>query len=203
VGLWTDSILPRLIDVGMRGEKFREQRDRCVGRVHGRVLELGFGSGLNLPHYPDGVTELLALEPSEVGRKLASKRVEAAPFQVEYVGLDGAEIPLDAGSVDFVTCTWTLCVIPDVDSALKEVRRVLRPGGSFRFVEHGASRVEEVRRLQDRLNGLQRFVAGGCNLNREIDRLVERAGFSAVDHEEYTMPGPRFLSSLYAGAATR
>lgn len=202
MSLWTDSILPRLIDFGMRGKNFRVERPKCVGRARGRVLEVGFGSGLNLPHYTERVTELLALEPSEVARKLARERVDAAPFPVEFVGLDGASIPLPDSSVDSVTCTWTLCTIPDVAGALKEIRRVLKSDGEFSFLEHGASRVPGVRRWQDRLDPIQGFWAGGCHLNREIDKLVRDAGFPRVEIEEYTMPGPRIVASMYAGCAS-
>ncbi len=203
MGLWTESLLPRLINFGMRGKGFRVERPKCVARAKGRVLEIGFGSGLNLPHYSEQVTELLALEPSELSRRLAAKRVAAAPFPVCFVGLDGADIPLEDASVDCVTCTWTLCTIPDVEQALREVRRVLVPGGEFLFLEHGASRIEKVRRLQDRLNPVQRCWAGGCNLNRAIDELVRAAGFEAVEIEEYLMPGPRFIGSMYLGTARK
>jgi len=203
MGLWEKSILPRLTDFGMRGKSFREERPKCVGRASGRVLEVGFGSGLNLPHYSDQVTELFALEPSELGRKLSADRVAKAPFPVSFVGLDGASIPLDEASVDSVTCTWTLCTIPDVESALREIRRVLVPGGEFHFMEHGASRIEKVRRFQDRWNPIQKRLFGGCHVNREIDRLVKAAGFESVEHEEYVLPGPRFIGSMYAGSARK
>lgn len=201
MGIWSESLLPRVVDFGMRGKTFREERPKCVGLAKGRVLEIGFGSGLNVPYYSKEVTELLALEPSEVGRKLAADRVAAAPFPIRFIGLDGASIPLDANSVDCVTCTWTLCTIPDVERALQEVKRVLKPGCEFHFMEHGASRIDEVRRFQDRWNPLQKFIFGGCHVNREIDRLIEAAGFESFEHIEYVLPGPRFMGSMYTGTA--
>ncbi len=203
MSFWERSILPRLVDFGMRGSTFREERPKCIRNAKGRVLEIGFGSGLNVPYYTEEVSELLALEPSELGRKLAGKRVAEAPFPVSFVGLDGAAIPLDDESVDCVTCTWTLCTIPDVEGALREVRRVLAPGGEFFFMEHGASRIEKVRRFQDRWNPLQKCLFGGCHVNREIDVLINAAGFESVEHEEYVLPGPRFIGSMYRGAARK
>ena len=201
MGVWTDHLLPRLIDFGMRGSSFRVERPKCVGRAKGRVLEIGFGSGLNLPYYTDEVTELVALEPAAAARKLSARRMHDAPFPVEFVRGGGEELPLDANSFDTVLCTWTLCTIPDVAGALREARRVMKPDGQFLFLEHGASRDTKVRRLQDRLTPIQKIWAGGCHFNREIDRLVREAGFETVDVEEYRMPGPAFVASMYLGSA--
>jgi ubiquinone/menaquinone biosynthesis C-methylase UbiE len=129
--------------------------------LDGEVLEVGFGSGLNLPHLPPAATKLYAVDPAELGRRLAAERLAEAPVPVEFVGLDGQDLPLEDDSVDRVLSTWTLCTIPDADRALHEVRRVLRPGGTFHFVEHGRSPDAKVARWQDRLNPIQQRVAGG------------------------------------------
>lgn len=201
MGLWSNHLLPRLVARGMAGEDFAEQRARALAGVRGRVLELGFGSGLNLPHYPPEVTEVLALDPVRVNRKLARRRIEEAEVPVEWVGLRGEEVPLDADSVDFVTSTWTLCTIPDPGRALDEVRRVLRPGGALVFLEHGLSPDPRVARWQRRLTPLQRRVCGGCHLDRPIDRTVQEAGFELVELETYSMKGARVATWMYRGRA--
>jgi len=203
VGLYADHVLPRGIAWGMSGEKFREQRAACFQGVAGRVLEVGFGAGLNLPHYPGGVDELLAVEPAAVNRKLAARRVAAAPFPVRFVGGEGGAIPLEDESVDHVTSTWTLCTIADLPRALSEMRRVLKPDGRLHFLEHGLSPDEGVARWQHRLDRIQSFLFGGCHLNRRIDDLVRAAGFEIETLERRYMDGPRFLSYLYEGRARK
>lgn len=185
----------------MGGEKFAEQRAPALKGVHGRVLELGFGAGHNLSHYPPAVTEVLALEPAQLNRELARERVEASPIPVTWVGLRGEEIPLDDGSVDAVASTWTLCTIPDVARALAEVKRVLRPGSALHFLEHGLSPDPKVAKWQQRLNPISNTCAGGCNMNREIDVLIREAGFAVCSLEHPTMEGPRIATYLYRGVA--
>jgi len=186
----------------MSSRAFVEQRVPALAAVRGRVLELGFGSGLNLPHYPPGVTELLALEPAQLNRKLARRRLAAARFPVEWVGLRGEEIPLDGASVDAVVSTWTLCTIPDLSQALREVVRVLRPGAALHFLEHGLSPEPGLARWQRRLTPLQRRLAGGCHLDRAIDRELERAGFELRGLETFFMRGPRIGCWMYRGQAS-
>ena len=204
MGLYYEHVLPRMIHFGMSGKAFRAQRPSCVGKPRGRVLEIGFGSGLNLPHYDgEAVSELIALEPSAVGKKLARRAVERAPFPVSFIGLDGADIPLDAASVDAVASTWTLCTIPDVAAALSEIDRVLKPGGRLHFLEHGRSPDAGVARWQRRLNPVQKVWAGGCNLDREIGALIRAAGFEMEELEEFYMPGLRIFSFMYRGVARK
>lgn len=185
----------------MKGEAFQALRRETLAGVSGRVLELGFGAGLCLPHYPEGVTELLALEPATLNRRLAAKRVAASPFPVSWVGLRGEQIPLDAASVDFVTSAWTLCTIPDLPQALREVRRVLRPGGQLVFIEHGLAPDPKVARWQHRLNGLQKVWAGGCHLNRDFAAILGAAGYAIDRLDHPPLDGPRFATYLYRGAA--
>jgi ubiquinone/menaquinone biosynthesis C-methylase UbiE len=202
MGLYQDQILPRVIDKVLDNAETRRLRTRYVAGVEGVVLEIGFGSGLNVPHYPTSVSRVLAVDPATVGRKLAQGRIDERGVDVAFVGLDGASIPVDDASVDSVLSTFTLCTIPDVDRALSEIRRVLRPGGRFHFLEHGRSPDPRVARRQDRFNPMQKVVAGGCNMNRSIDVLVERAGFELESLEHPPMRGPKAQSYMYAGVAS-
>src|SRR5579875_3069340 len=170
MSFYGDHVLPRLIDLLLRGQDTHEPRARVASHLTGEVLEIGFGSGLNVPFYPAGLTRVRALDPATVGRKLAAGRVAASPVPVEYVGLDAQRIPLADGSVDSVLTTWTLCTIPDPGQALAEVRRVLRPGGTLHFAEHGRSPDPKVARRQDLLEPIQQRVFGGCQLTRHIDQ---------------------------------
>ena len=167
------------------------------------MVEIGFGSGRNVPYYPAAVARVRAVDPATVGRKLAAKRVAASRVPVEYVGLDGQELPLADGSVDHVLTTWTLCTIPDVDRALAEVRRVLRSGGALHFAEHGLSPDPKVARWQDRLTPIQRRIGGGCHLNRPIDRLVAGAGLVVARMDNYSMRGPNAFGYMFEGVATK
>lgn len=167
------------------------------------MLEVGFGSGRNVPHCPATVTRVRAVDPAIAGRALAANRVAASPVPVEYVGLDGEQLPIDDESVDHVLTTWTLCTIPDADRALAEMRRVLRPGGSLQFVEHGRAPQPRVARWQDRLTPIQRRVFGGCHLNRRIDELIERAGFATSRLDTYFASGPKIFGYFFEGAATK
>jgi ubiquinone/menaquinone biosynthesis C-methylase UbiE len=203
MGIYQDRILPRLTDVAMSRREFTAIRARVSAGLRGEVLEIGFGSGLNVPHYPAAVTRVLAVGPAAAGRKLAAARVAASPVPVEYAGLDGQALPLEAASVDHVLTTWTLCTIPDPARALAEVCRVLRPGGSFHFAEHGRSPDARVAAWQDRLTPWQRRLAGGCHLNRPIGRLVAGSGLTLTRVENYYAKGPRPFGYMYEGTAVR
>jgi ubiquinone/menaquinone biosynthesis C-methylase UbiE len=202
---YTDRVLPHLVHWTLRSGRFRRLRQECLQGLSGTVLEVGFGSGLNLPWYPREVNRLWFIEPSAEARRMAREAIAAAPFPVEPLGGPlgaGAEaIPLPDGAVDAAVSTWTLCTIPDVERALREMRRVLRPGGQFRFVEHGRSSEARVARWQDRLTPLQKKLAGGCHLNRPIDRLIEEAGFRLERINRFYGKGPKIATYLYAGVA--
>jgi ubiquinone/menaquinone biosynthesis C-methylase UbiE len=203
VGFYEAQILPRLIDVVLSPREFSEMRQHATADLEGDVLEIGFGSGRNVPHYPPAVTRVLAVEPAAIGRKLASKRVAASPIPVEYVGLDGQDLPLQDQSVDHVLTTWTLCTIPDVSRALTEAHRVLRPNGAIHFVEHGRSPDASVARWQDRLTPMQRRLFGGCHLNRPIDQLLIDAGFVVARVEKHYVRGPKPFGYMFEGVATK
>jgi ubiquinone/menaquinone biosynthesis C-methylase UbiE len=202
MGFYEDQVLPRFIDVALGTKRLGHLRERVAAQLDGEVLEIGFGSGRNVPFYPSTVTRVRAVDPATVGRKLAEKRVAASSVPVEYVGLDGEDLPLDDGSVDHVLTTWTLCTIPDVSRALEEVSRVLRPGGSLHFLEHGRSPDAKVVKWQDRMTPLQRRLGGGCHLNRPIDRLITDSPLRISRLENYELPGPKSLGYMYEGVAT-
>jgi ubiquinone/menaquinone biosynthesis C-methylase UbiE len=203
MGFYEHQIVPRLIDLAMRRGELTPIRARVAASLDGEVLEVGFGSGLNVPHYPAAVTHVQAVDPATVGRELAAHRVAASSVPLTYVGLDGQALSLESASVDHVLTTWTLCSIPDVDRALSEIRRVLRPGGSFHFVEHGRSPDRKVAGWQDRLTPTQRRVAGGCHLNRPIDQLVRKSGLEVIHLENYYADGPRPFGYMFEGVATK
>lgn len=203
MGFYEQQILPRVIDVVLSAPDIERCRAAAAAGLSGTVVEIGFGSGRNVRHYPPEVDRVVAVDPAIVGRKLAARRVAASTVTVDYVGLDGQDLPLGDDSVDHALSTWTLCTIPDVDRALAEVRRVLRPGGSLHFMEHGRSPDPRVARWQDRLTPLQKRVAGGCQLNRSIDELVTRSGLRLVQLEHPEVRGPAVMSHLYGGIAVR
>lgn len=202
MGLYGDRVLPHVINVVMNSKQVRPIRARVCADLKGEVLEIGFGTGHNLPFMPADVTRLLAVEPSGRSVKLATDRISASPIDVDVVGLDGQQLPVADASVDAVLCTWSLCTIPDAVAAVREARRVLRPGGTFHFVEHGAAPDEGVRRWQDRFNPLQNRIAGGCNLNRDIAGIVEAGGLQITKLERYYNPGePKAVGAMYEGVA--
>jgi ubiquinone/menaquinone biosynthesis C-methylase UbiE len=196
-------VLPRFIDVMLGGKQFRSLRSQATAGLEGEVLEVGFGSGTNVPFYPPTVTRVRAVDPAMVGQKLAAKRMAATSVPVEFIGLTGESIPIEDGSVDHVLSTWTLCTIPDVDRALNEMRRVLKPGGTLHFVEHGAAPDADVRKWQDRINPVQKTLFGGCNVNRPIDRLIDDSGLEIVSLENHYLKGPKVMGYMYVGTATR
>jgi ubiquinone/menaquinone biosynthesis C-methylase UbiE len=189
MGIYGDHVLPRIINVACGMEVSKPLRERVCAGLTGDVVEIGFGSGLNVPFYPDSVTRVRAVEPADIGWKLAAKRLEASAVPVERAGLDGQSLPFDDDSFDCAVSTWTMCTIPDVDAALAEVRRVLRPGGTLHFVEHGLSPDASVARWQHRMEPMQKRLFGGCHLTREIADLVQGAGFTIKEIDEFYEEG--------------
>jgi ubiquinone/menaquinone biosynthesis C-methylase UbiE len=202
MGFYDDQVVPRLTDVAL-GRPMEEVRARVTAGLAGEVLEIGFGSGRNLPHLPAAVTRLLVVEPAAVGRTLAAPRIAAAPFPVEFVGDDGQALPVADAAVDHVLSTWTLCTIPDAEQALREIYRVLRPGGTMHFTEHGRSPRPRVARWQDRLNPAWGRIAGGCHLDRRIDDLVENSGLILKSVQTYPMGGTALIGFAYEGIASK
>lgn len=199
---YEERVLPRLTDLACSTKPVRKQRQKIVPLAEGNVLEIGIGSGLNLPFYDQRkVGKIWGLEPSEGMRKLAAQNLEGLPLNVEFIELPGEEIPLESKSVDTVLVTYTLCTIPDAVTALQGMRRVIKPGGRLLFCEHGAAPDEGVRRWQDRLNTAWRKLAGGCNMNRDIPSIIRAGGFDIVRDERMYIPGLRVLSYNYLGSA--
>ncbi|MBN2622208.1 MAG: class I SAM-dependent methyltransferase [Acidimicrobiales bacterium] len=197
-------VLPRVIDRVCGVGEIGDLRARVAEGLHGDVLEIGFGSGLNQPHLPATVRRVLAVDPAVTGRRLGARRLAASDIPVEFIGLDGEDIPLPDESVDSALSTFTLCTIPDVAVALREVHRVLRPGGQLHFLEHGLSPDVRVAKWQHRLTPLQRRIAGGCHFDRRIDEIVADAGFEVVSLDNHYLKGsPRTPGYLYEGVARK
>ena len=178
MGLYNDRLLPRILNASCGSRKLDPLRRRVCAGLAGEVVEIGFGSGLNIPFYPAGVFRVAAVEPSDTGWRLAGARCRATEVPVVRSGLDGQSLPFADDSFDAALSTWTLCTIPDVAAALGELRRVLRPGGALHFLEHGLAPDEQVRRWQRRLDPVQRRIAGGCRFTRPVVELLTTAGFT-------------------------
>jgi ubiquinone/menaquinone biosynthesis C-methylase UbiE len=203
MGLYGEQVLPRIINVACGLKGAAPLRRRVCEGLEGDVVELGFGSGLNVPFYPAAVKRVAAVEPADVGWKLAEKRLRATSVPVERSGLDGQSLPFADNSYDAALSTWTLCTIPDVAAALSEVRRVLKPGGTLHFVEHGLAPDERVRRWQHRLEPMQKKVFGGCHLTRQVVDLLTAAGFTITDLDEFYEEGaPKIMGADSLGTAT-
>ena len=201
--MYADQILPRAINLALRGGEFAGPRARVAAGLEGEVLEIGFGSGLNIPYYPAGLKRVRAVDPAAAGRQLAAPRAAACAVPINYVGSDAQELPVGDASVDSALSTWTLCTIPDAVQAMAEIHRVLRPGGAFCFVEHGLAPDGKVARLQQLLTPFQRRAFGGCHLDRRIDQLVTAAGLELTRLDTYYMKGPRALGYTFEGVAVR
>lgn len=202
MGLWTDHVVPRIADKALGTGQVRAMRERVCADLSGEVVEIGFGSGHNVPLYPAAVTRVEAVEPSDVGWRLGEERRAAATVPVHRAGLDGQRLPFPDGSFDCALSTFTMCTIPDVSAALAELRRVLRPGGTLHFVEHGRAPDASVLRWQRRIEPLYTPMAGGCRLSRPIDELVAGAGFTVERLEAgYAPKDPKPFGYVYQGVA--
>jgi ubiquinone/menaquinone biosynthesis C-methylase UbiE len=201
VGLYRRLVLPRILDFVMRNDDLTAHRADLIPRATGSVLEIGIGSGLNLPFYPPTVTRLWGVDPSAELLAMAQRKLDLLSFPVELLCQPAEQLSLERGSIDTVVTTWVLCSIPDPLAALREVKRVLKPGGRFLFVEHGASPDAGVQAWQRRLNPIWKRIAGGCNLDRRIEHLIRSAGFDIAQLQNSYLPGPRPFTYTYEGLA--
>lgn len=203
MGLYQRLVVPRLIELSMRQPQMQNYRRGLVPDARGRVLEVGVGSGMNLPFYAPGVQEVVGVDPSEELLAMARKRAAEASAPVMLMRGSATSMPLEDASFDTVVMTWTLCSIPDPSAALREMRRVLKPGGALLFIEHGLSPEPNVARWQHRLTPLWRRFAGGCHLDRKIDDLLRASGFDLPDLRNEYAQGPRPMTYMYEGRAVR
>jgi SAM-dependent methyltransferase len=202
MGFYERRVLPRILNTAGGMKALQPLRRRVCEGLTGDVVEIGFGSGLNMPFYPAAVTRVAAVEPSDLGWQLAGQRLKAASVPVQRSGLDGQSLPFEDDSYDAALSTWTLCTIPDAAAALREVRRVLKPGGTLHFLEHGLAPDENVRRWQRRLDPLEQRVFGGCHFTRPIVDLLTAAGFTIKDLDVFYEKGaPRFAGADSLGTA--
>lgn len=201
MGFYRDRILASQMPKVMGTPEHMQLRARTTHGLSGDIVEIGFGAGLNLVALPDEVRSVSAVDPDQLGRELAAERIEATHADVHFTGLDGQRLPLDTASMDAALTTWTLCTIPDMSQALRELRRVLKPGGQLHFLEHGLSPDACVARWQGWLNPIQKLYAGGCRLDVRIDALIRDAGFDIVELDNFYMTGPKHASYMYRGIA--
>lgn len=202
IGIYRDHLLPRLVNATCGIAAMEPHRRRVCAALHGEVLELGFGSGLNAPFYPPSVTRVRGVEPADLAWRLAADRVAASAVPVERAGLDGQHLPFTDDVVDSALVTWSLCTIPDPVAALTEVRRVLRPGGRLHFLEHGLAPDDDVRIWQRRLEPIQRRLAGGCHLTRDPVAMLEAAGLAVTEVEHFYQEGAaKSLGAVSLGVA--
>ena len=199
MSLYNDIVLPHLCGWAMKSERLLPYRKRVIGMADGHVLEIGIGTGLNLPLYTTAVRDIQALEPSPQLIAMARRTADTAAAPVNFLESSAEAIPLDGRSIDTVVMTWTLCSILDVDGALAEIRRVLKPGGQLLFVEHGLAPDKSVQRWQHGLTPIWSKFTGGCHLDRPIQALIERAGFELSQVETSYMKGPRPFTYFYEG----
>ncbi len=205
MGFYSKHIFPRLVELSLGRGPVRDQRRAALAPLRGQVLEIGFGTGLNLPCYPPQVTRLTAIDSERMLPGRVADRIARAHMPVERLKLDaGGRLPFEEESFDGVVTTFTLCSIADVAAALAEIRRVLKPAGAYVFLEHGRSDDARIARSQDRFNPITKLIGCGCNMNRSIDKLISAAGLQIARLDRFVMPdSPRILGELYRGVATR
>ncbi len=201
---YTERVLPHIVEFTCGGKQMVPVRVPALAGLRGTVVEIGFGSGPNIGLYPPEVDRVLAVEPSARAQEMARKRMAGTPHPpIEFVGLDGALLPVESGSADAVLSTFTLCTIPDIDAAMSEIVRVLRPGGALYFLEHGRSEDPKVLARQRRFEPIQRRIGGGCHLTRDPAELAEHAGLAVEALDRFVLQGPKILTTMSCGRAQK
>lgn len=203
MGFYAERVLPRIINVACGMKDAEPLRQRVCAGLEGEVVEIGFGSGLNVPFYPSGVSRVTAVEPAGLGWDLARERIASSPISIQRTGLDAQSLPFADDAYDAALSTWTMCTIRDINLALSEIRRVLKPGGTLHFVEHGLAPDDNVRRWQYRMEPLQKKFVGGCHLTRRIPDLLTEAGFTITELDIFYEDGaPKMMGADSLGVAT-
>ncbi len=203
MGFYSEVIIPQGLEWVMSQPVFADYRRQLLAEVSGQVLEIGFGTGLNLSHYSENVAKLIAIDANKGMKKFVQKRIDAANMKVALEILNGENLPMEGNSFDSVVCTWTLCSIRKVEKAIEEIHRVLKPGGKFFFIEHGLSEEDKVKVWPNRLTPIQKIIADGCHLNRNMEQLVGNK-FSNLTLSRFYAPNlPKFIGYMYQGIATK
>lgn len=203
MGFYRDNIVPRLVNWTCTSAGLKPWRDKACAGLSGSVIEIGFGSGANIEHYPESVEHVYAVEPAALSKRLARKRIEGSKIPISHVGLDGQEIPLADESCESALCTFTLCTIAQPDRALREIHRVLKPGGELHFLEHGLSPDASTARWQNRLDRFEQLIADGCRLTRDPVAMISAEGFEMIWSEQRYARGPRPWSYFSIGVAVK
>ena len=203
MGIYSQHIFPRLLELSMSSKSMTGYRQNLLKDVQGEVLEIGFGTGLNLPHYPEAVTALTTIDPNEGMEAIAQKRIDQSTIPVTNKVLSGENLPMPDARFDNIVCTWTLCSIPNVEKALSEAYRVLKPGGKFFFIEHGLSSEPNIQTWQNRITPIQKVVADGCHLNRKMDEIVNNIFDEVAVEEFYANDLPKIMGYFYRGVAIK
>ena len=204
MGLYSDVLFPMCFDFFMELSPYIEKyRKELLKNVKGNILEIGFGTGLNLPHYPDHVRALNTVDPNPGLTKKALKKIERSLIKVNHYTISGENLPMEDNTFDSITCSWTLCSIPDVDQALKEISRVLKPDGRFYFIEHGLSCDPKVQKWQQRLNPIQKIIAVGCHINRNMREIIGKQLTILELKKFYIEKGPKTHGYMFQGIAEK
>jgi len=203
MGLYSNIIFPRFLDYSMKKPMFTKSRKDVLAEVSGEVLEIGFGTGLNLPHYPDHIQKITTVDVSEGVNALAQKRIQDSKITIDNRVLSGESLPMDDESFDSVVSTWTMCSIPNINQALQEMYRVLKTGGRLFFIEHGLSDEPNIQKWQHRLTPIQKKIGEGCHLNRDIKSLIEEQPFEVELQQFYMESFPKIAGFMYQGIATK
>lgn len=201
MGFYSNVIFPPILNRVMQNPEMTRERPLVLANAQGDIFEVGFGTGLNLPHYPETVKKIVTADPNAASGKIAQKQIDRSPIEVDQHVMSGDDLPFDDASFDTVVCTWTLCSIENAGGALDEFHRILRPGGKFLFIEHGLSDDPKVQKWQHRLNPIWKIIGDGCNLNRDHRELIQDHHFTFDELDNFQFKGPKFAGYMYRGIA--